>query len=106
MAIQFIPLTIMVVLIIVLDIKLVGGHITGYNVYHVLYCQIVSLPFANLTKFSLNSLAIAPIMSMWNLHFLTTLIYFYITNTVGDLEAILFWYIVAFYPLVLCTYGL
>ena len=94
-AIQFIPLTIMVVLIIVLDIKLVGGHITGY----ILYCQIVSLPFA--TPISEMSLVIAPIMSMWNLHFLTTLIYLCITITVGGLEAILFWYIVAFYPLVL-----
>ena len=82
-------------LIIVLDIKLVGGHITGY----ILYCQIVSLPFA--TPISEMSLVIAPIMSMWNLHFLTTLIYLCITITVGGLEAILFWYVVAFYPLVL-----
>ena len=39
---EFIPLTIMIVSIIVLDIKLVGGHITGY----ILYCQIISLPFS------------------------------------------------------------
>ena len=94
---EFIPLTIMIVSIIVLDIKLVGGHITGY----ILYCQIISLPFS--ATFNLGQYYTEPLMSMWNLNFVNPLMSFKfcISNNVSGLEVILFWYIVAFYPLVL-----
>ena len=89
---QFLPLTIMIVLIIVLDIKLVGGHITGY----ILYCQMLSLPFLQF------SMAVLPFISMWNINFMFLYsIYVCITHTMGALGAISFWYVVAFYPLVL-----
>ena len=95
--VEFIPLTIMIVLIIVLDIKLVGGHITGY----ILYCQIISLPFA--ATFNPGQYYTEPLMSLWNLNFVNPFLNFKfcISNTVGGLGMILFWYIVAFYPLVL-----
>ena len=99
---QFLPLTIMIVLIIVLDIKLVGGHITGY----ILYCQMLSLPFPQLL-----STVVVPFTSMWNINFISlcitgvfVIIYFCsicITHTMRALGAISFWYVVAFYPLVL-----
>ena len=94
---EFIPLTIMIVSIIVLDIKLVGGHITGY----ILYCQIISLSFS--TTFNLGQYYTDPLMSMWNLNFVNPFMSFKfcISNHVSGLEVIVFWYIVAFYPLVL-----
>ena len=94
---EFIPLTIMIVSIIVLDIKLVGGHITGY----ILYCQILSLPFS--AAFNLGQHYTDPLMSMWNLNFLNPFLSFKfcISNHVSGLGVIIFWYIVAFYPLVL-----
>ena len=94
---EFIPLTIMIVSIIVLDIKLVGGHITG----HILYCQIISLPFSG--TFNLGQYYTDPLISMWNLNFLNPFLSFKlcISNHVSGLEVIIFWYIVAFYPLVL-----
>ena len=95
--VEFIPLTIMMLSIIVLDIKLVGGHITGY----ILYCQIVSLPFA--AAFNPGRHYTEPLMSLWNLNFVNPFMSFKfcISNHVSGLEVILFWYIVAFYPLVL-----
>ena len=95
--VEFIPLTIMMLSIIVLDIKLIGGHITGY----ILYCQIVSLPFA--AAFNPGRHYTEPLMSLWNLNFVNPFMSFKfcISNHVSGLEVILFWYIVAFYPLVL-----
>ena len=95
--VEFIPLTIMMLSIIVLDIKLVGGHITGY----ILYCQIVSLPFA--AAFNPGQYYTEPLMSLWNLNFVNpSLSSKYCTNNpVRGLGVLLFWYIVAFYPLVL-----
>ena len=99
--IEFIPLTIMIVIIIVLDIKLVGGHITGY----VLYCQIMSLQIASVNEIHLsmhiflqNSI---PFLPIWNLDFMDPLVIIHITHTMDALGAISFWYIIAFYPLVL-----
>ena len=101
---QFLPLTIMIVLIIVLDIKLVGGHITGY----ILYCQMLSLPLPQLFL----STVVIPFISMWNINFISMwdinfiicvlrFCSICITHTMGALGAISFWYVVAFYPLVL-----
>ena len=95
--VEFIPLTIMMLSIIVLDIKLVGGHITGY----ILYCQIVSLPFAAILNPGQHYTE--PLMSLWNLNFVNPFMSFKfcISNHASGLEVIIFWYIVAFYPLVL-----
>ena len=99
---EFILVTIMIVIIIVLDIKLVGGHITGY----VLYCQIMSLQIASVNEAYLNIRLIvqyytSPILSLWNLNFMHPLAVVHVTHTMDALGAISFWYIIAFYPLVL-----
>ena len=98
--IEFIPLTIMIMLIIVLDIKLVGGHITGY----ILYSQIISLQIPSFNKAYMMihqtlQCFTGPALSVWNLNFMNPCIIIHIT--MGALEAISFWYIIAFYPLVL-----
>ena len=115
--IEIIPLTLLVSVLIVLNVKLTNGSFNGY----VFYCQVSSICFSlgyYFWKFEndnyyfhgrsdhhINILTIP--LSIWNLNFLTFVPYICITPTMGSLGAIAFWYLIAAYPflLLLFLYG-
>ena len=115
--IEMIPLTLLVSILILLNIKLTNGSFNGY----VFYCQILSLSFIRMGYFGIygwdypsfgyydeSSINLIDIpQSMWSLNFLTLVPYICITPSMGSLGAIAFWYIIAAYPflLVLFLYG-
>ena len=91
LTIEIVPVTILVILIIVLNIKLTNGSLNGY----VFFCHINSFPFRNLDIFTFPH-------SIWNLNFLSVISFpVCITPTMGSLGAITFWYVIAAYPLLL-----
>ena len=115
--IQLIPLTIVVLIIIVFNIQLTNGYIIGL----VFYFQMISVVYPNLSLnfvFDINynlydydyDCSINNVKSLWyiipwnifNLDFLTFLSHpLFITSNMTPLHAILFWYIIPTYPLVL-----
>ena len=115
--IKMIPLTLLVSVLIVFNIKLTNSLFNGY----VFYCQILSISFIRIgyfriygrdypsfgyyDEFIINLFDIP--QSMWSLNFLTLVPYICITPTMGSLGAIAFWYVIAAYPflLVLFLYG-
>ena len=108
--IEILPVTTLVILIIVLNIKLTNGSLNGY----VFFCQIVSIsfPIINSVWFvttdtnAINSITFPH--NIWNLNFLNVIPFpVCITPTMGSLGAITFWYVIASYPflLVFFLYG-
>ena len=115
--IEFLPLTLFVSVLIVLNIKLTNGSFNGY----IFYCQILSISFITIGAFWIYggyysvfdyymditiNLSNIP-QSIWNLNFLFLVPYICITPTMGSLGAIAFWYVIAAYPffLLLFLYG-
>ena len=104
LTIEIIPVTILVILIIVLNIKLTNGSLNGY----VFFCQIVSisLPMINSVWFFKTNINVVNSITfphnIWNLNFLNVIPFpVCITPTMGSLGAITFWYVIAAYPLLL-----
>ena len=96
LTIEIVPVTILVILIIVLNIKLTNGSLNGY----VFFCQIVSISFPLYILRGLNILLFPH--NIWNLNFLNVISFpVCITPTMGSLGAITFWYVIAAYPLLL-----
>lgn len=127
---QFVPITILVLLILILKIDLTEGTVSGF----VLFSQIISLnlpgwfyPSWTTSFWDMHSSSIVydqdkwaysglykyagmiTPYSMWNLNFLTLTFStpdnfpVCIANNLSPLAAISFWYVVAFYPLILLT---
>ena len=118
---EIIPVTIMVSLILIFNLKVTNGSINGF----IFYSQIITLsipswfypawmtnlwlkdkatvgtPNIDVYKFSPSTFP----FSIWNLNFLTvippTKLVVCITKSMGSLGAIAFWYVVAVYPLIL-----
>uniref|UniRef100_A0A1X7TVY8 TRP C-terminal domain-containing protein n=2 Tax=Amphimedon queenslandica TaxID=400682 RepID=A0A1X7TVY8_AMPQE len=103
-AIEILPITIMVLLIIILNIQLTKGSINGV----VFYSQImtISFPVYHYYNFLINIPLISPTevpCNIFNLDF-TQFIYNYfmcISPNTSPLGAISFWYVIGFYPLLL-----
>ena len=102
--IEIVPLTILVILIIVLNIKLTNGSLNGY----VFFCQVVSISFPIINSvwfITTNTNVVNSITfphNIWNLNFLNVIPFpVCITPTMGSLGAITFWYVIAAYPLLL-----
>ena len=98
--IEILPVTILVILIIVLNVKLTNGSLNGY----VFFCQIVStsFPIINSVWFIIDTNCITFPHNIWNLNFLNVIPFpVCITPTMGSLGAIAFWYVIAFYPFLL-----
>ena len=108
--IQLLPLTIVVLIIIVFNIQLTNGFMIGV----VFYCQMISVVYPNLSlnvvfenyfnyDCSINDIKwyIIP-CNIFNLDFLPFLSHpLCVTSNMTPLQAILFWYIIPTYPLVL-----
>ena len=91
--IEIVPVTILVILIIVLNIKLTNGSLNGY----VFFCQIVPIAYF-FWGFSFWTFP----HNIWNLNFLNVIPFPVCTTpTIGSLGAITFWYVIAAYPLLL-----
>ena len=118
---EIFPVTIMVSLILIFNLKVTNGSINGF----IFYSQIITLsipswfypawmtnlwledkaivgtPNTEVYKFSASTFP----FSIWNLNFLTaippTKLPICITKSMGSLGAIAFWYVVAVYPLIL-----
>ena len=115
--IEMLPLTLLVSVLIVFNIKLTNGSFNAY----ICYCQVSSICFTlnfyvwqiensnhffNGTYEHYVNILNTP-QSIWNLNFLTWVPYICITPTMGSLGAIAFWYVIAAYPflLLLFLYG-
>ena len=110
---QMIPLTIMIILIIVLNVKLTIGSANGFLFYN----QITSLVFpsgsypawilsTNIIWFYMFPFLQIPLLpyTIWNLDFISSFGSFLpicITPHMTAVEVISFWYLIASYPLVL-----
>ena len=118
---EIVPITIMVTLILIFNMKISNGSINGY----IFYCQVITinipgwyypawisslwfhqssqanLNYEELYQFSGTTLP----FSVWNLNFLTAIpvppAQFSVTCHANALIAITFWYVVAVYPLLL-----
>ena len=120
-ALEFIPITVMVAIIAVLNVNLNQGSLSGY----IFLCQIITIPFPSVAypswlvsateiydyQFLLFSLL--P-LSIWNIGFIYYPSYFFfnyeymdnplsicISQSTTSLAYLLFWYVISFYPLVL-----
>ena len=115
---EFIPLTVMVAGIAILNVNLNQGSLNAY----IFFCQILTIPFpsvgnpawlvTNLNfEFRLLSDILLIPLSIWNLNFINFPSYYddeksahfsiCISSNTTPLGALSFWYVVAFYPLVL-----
>ena len=118
---EIVPITIMVTLILIFNMKISNGSINGY----IFYCQIITINIpgwyypawisnlwfhqssqANLNYEELYELSGTTLpFSVWNLNFLTAIpvppAQFSVTCHANALTAITVWYVVAAYPLVL-----
>lgn len=115
---QFLPQTIVVLLIVMFNIKLAVGIVTGY----ILYCQLLSLqlpgwyypPYLSLNDGSHVgndelTFYITSTYSLFNMRFLSFLSFDWswpvcLSANMSALAAISFWYIVAFYPFLLLAF--
>ena len=107
LTIEIVPVTILVILIIVFNIKLTNGSLNGY----VFFCQIVSISFPVINSVwfittdtnVVNSITFPH--NIWNLNFLNVIPFpVCITPTMGSLGAITFWYVIAAYPFFLLSF--
>ena len=97
--IEIVPVTILVILIIVLNIKLTNGSLNGY----VFFCQIMPISFTTYIYWGLSFLIFPH--NIWNLNFLNVIPFPVCTTpTMGSLGAITFWYVIAAYPLLLLLF--
>ena len=102
--IEILPITLMVILIIILNIQLTNGSINGVIFYSQIIAIIHSLDNLNQNYFisTFQYSSIIP-CSIFNVDF-TPLLYNYplcIAPHMSPLEAISFWYVIGFYPLLL-----
>ena len=118
-ALEFIPITVMAILIAMLNVNLNQGSLNAY----IFFCQImtVSFPSVGYPAWLLTheyqqtySTYLLP-LSIWNLNFInipsvsesfSDEVYYYkfsihISQSTSPLEAISFWFLIAFYPFVL-----
>ena len=123
-ALEFIPITVMVAIIAVLNVNLNQGSLNGY----IFLCQMITIPFPSVgypswlvTASSLNEFqpllfSLLP-LSIWNIGFIYYPSYFFfkflgnphrynsssicISQSTTPLSYLLFWYVISFYPLVL-----
>ena len=120
-ALEFIPITVMVAIITVLNVNLNQGSLSGY----IFLCQMFTIPFPSVSYPSwlvsatvLNNIRIFFLsflpLSIWNIGFIYYPIYFFddpiqynnplsicISQSTTPLAYLLFWYVISFYPLVL-----
>ena len=118
---EIVPVTVMVTLILIFNMKISNGSINGY----IFYCQVITISIpgwyypawisshwfghssqANLNYEELYKLSSTTLpFSIWNLNFLTAIpvppAQFSVTCHANALTAIASWYVVAAYPLVL-----
>ena len=121
-ALEFIPITVMVTIIAVLNVNLNQGSLSGY----IFLCQMITIPFPSVGYpswlVSVSSLherqpllfSLLP-LSIWNIGFIYYQSYYVFGNQHIDnplsicisqqsttpLTYLLFWYVISFYPLVL-----
>ena len=124
-ALEFIPITVMVAVIAVLNVNLNQGSLSGY----IFLCQMITIPFPSVGYPSwlvsatheieiydnqASLLSLLP-LSIWNIGFIYYPSYFFIGNpqylsnplsicisqSTTPLSYLLFWYVISFYPLVL-----
>ena len=130
LAVEFLPLTVLILLVLVLKLDVSNGTVNGL----ILYCQVITLQLPGWfypgwtalywmpTDLSSNALlerstseykylyvhaaAVTP-LSIWNLNFLPLIplppkeLPVCISDSLSPLGAILFWYLIAFYPLII-----
>lgn len=128
LAVEFVPLTIFILLVLVLKLDVSNGTVNGL----ILYCQLITLqlpgwyypgwtamfwapdsPAAVLRQSTtdykylyVHASAVTP-LSMWNLNFLPLIpvspkdLPVCISESLSPLGAILFWYLIALYPVIL-----
>ena len=113
----FIPITVMVAIIAVLNVNLNQGSLSGY----IFFCQMITIPFPSVsypswlvsaTEISdspASLLSLLP-LSIWNIGFIYYPSYVFdipplpsicISQSTTPLAYLLFWYVISFYPLVL-----
>ena len=119
-ALEFIPITVMVAIIAVSNVNLNQGSLSGY----IFFCQMITIPFpsvgypswlvsaTDLYFYCLILFVFLP-LSIWNIGFIYYPSYFLFNNpqynplsicisqSTTPLEYLLFWYVISFYPLVL-----
>ena len=115
---EFVPLTIMIAVIAILNVNLNQGSLNAY----IFFCQILTLSFPSVgypawlvTNFNykhrLHNIYLIP-LSFWNLEFINFPSYYSyytdepsfslcISTNTSPLGALSFWYVIAFFPLVL-----
>ena len=120
-ALEFIPITVMVAIIAVLNVNLNQGSLNGY----ILLCQMITIPFPSvgypswlvsattLYNYNQNSLFFFIPLNIWNIGFIYYPSYYFldypqlynpsicISQSTTPLAYLLFWYVISFYPLVL-----
>jgi hypothetical protein len=120
-AIEILPMTVIVLLILIFNIQLTNGSINGL----VFFYQIMSIVYPGFTNnviliqreyynyfyyyyYTRNQYFITPFVSFFNLEFSSLLSYYgypgyplCITSDMSPLGAIFFWYVIGLYPLVL-----
>ena len=116
-ALEFIPITVMVAIIAVLNVNLNQGSLSGY----IFLCQMITIPFPSvgypswLVSNDLHSQFLGSLflpMNIWNIGFAFYKSYFFhgyyinplsicISQSTTPLVYLLFWYVISFYPLVL-----
>ena len=118
-ALEFIPLTIMIALIAILNVNLNQGSLKAY----ILFCQLFTLPIPSLGfpswvglynyTYRIRDFALLP-FTIWNLGFISfpscnlysdgnecSEVAICISQNTTPLGAIAFWYVIAFYPFLL-----
>ena len=123
-ALEFIPITVMVAIIAVLNVNLNQGSLSGY----IFLCQMITILFPSvgfpswLVSQSFYEFKFAPLvllpLSIWNMNFIYYLscthnwfsysdcynpVSICISQSTTPLEYLLFWYVISFYPLVLAV---
>ena len=119
---EFVPLTIMVAIIAILNVNLNQGSLNAY----IFFCQILTLSFPSVGypawlvtniyyEHRLHNIYLIP-LSIWNLEFINFPSYYSyykdetsfslcislcISTNISPLTALSFWYVIAFFPLVL-----
>ena len=119
-ALEFIPITVMVAIIAVLNVNLNQGSLSGY----IFLCQMFTIPFPSVgypswlvsPSLDFQMIAFYPLpLSIWNIGFIYYPSYFLfddleynplsicISQSTTPLAYLLFWYVISFYPLVLAV---
>ena len=114
-ALEFIPITVMVIAIAMLNVNLNQGSLNAY----IFFCQIMTVSFPSVGypawllthEYQQNYSTYLLPLSIWNLNFINIPSFFYdvdyykfsihISQSTSPLEAISFWFLIAFYPFVL-----